>query len=38
MQQCMIRIPKTVYLIFNTEQIPTKYMYGHKYAAYNKQF
>ena len=28
---------KTIYLIFNTEQTPIKYLYGHKYAAYNKQ-
>jgi len=32
MQQCMIRNH-----IF-TEETPTKYLYGHKYAAYNKQF
>jgi len=46
MQQCMIRN----HLIFTTEQTPTKYLngrkyaaynkhlYGHKFAAYNKQF
>ena len=32
-QQCMIRNH-----IFNTEQTPTKYLYGCKYAVYNKQF
>jgi len=25
-----------MYFIFNTEETPTKYMYGCKYAAYNK--
>jgi len=34
MQQCMIRN----HIIFSTEQTPTKYLYGCKYAAYNKQF
>ena len=29
---------ETIYLVFNTEQTPTKYLYGCKYAAYNKQF
>jgi len=36
MQQCMISEP--IYLIFKTAQTPTKYLYGCKYAAYNKQF
>ena len=26
------------YLTFKTQQTPTKYRYGHKYAVYNKQF
>jgi len=30
--------PKTIYLTFKTQQTPTKYLYGHKYAVYNKQF
>ena len=29
---------KTIYFIFNTEETPTKYLYGRKYAAYNKDF
>ena len=35
MQQYMF---KTIYLTFKTQQTPTKYQYGHKYAVYNKQF
>jgi len=27
-----------IYLTFKTQQTPTKYLYGHKYAVYNKQF
>jgi len=23
---------------FKTQQTPTKYLYGHKYAVYNKEF
>jgi len=35
MQQYMIR---NHILNNNTQQTPTKYLYGHKYAVYNKQF
>ena len=37
MQQYMIR-NHIRYLTFKTQQTPTKYLYGHKYAVYNKQF
>jgi len=35
MQQYMIR---NHILNNKTQQTPTKYLYGHKYAVYNKQF
>jgi len=31
-------MPVLVLPSFNTQQTPTKYLYGHKYAVYNKQF
>ena len=36
--ECNSAWSETMYLIFNIQQTPTKYLYGHKYAAYNKQF
>jgi len=34
MQQYMIQ--NHIYLTFKTQQTPTKYLYGPKYAVYNK--
>jgi len=38
MQQYMIRNHILEHLRHNSQQAPTKYLYGQKYAVYNKQF
>ena len=36
--ECNSAWPETIYWIFNTEQTPSKYMYGSKYEAYYATF
>ena len=36
--ECNSEWSETIYLTFKTQQTPTKYLHGRKYAVYNKQF